>query len=64
MFTPRATSSDASAHISSSRRSMPWAPSEAGQVMSIVRASKTLWSTWRSFSSSVERSSGCGITSW
>ena len=64
MFTPRSTSSDASAHISSRRRSIPWAPSSAGHVMSIVRASKTLWSTWRSFSSSVLRSSGCGITSW
>ena len=30
----------------------PAAPSSTGQVMSIVRASKTLWSTCRSFSSS------------
>ena len=45
MLTPRATSSDASAQISSSRRSIPIAPCETGQVMSIVRASKTLWST-------------------
>ena len=40
------------------------APSATGQVMSIVRASKTLWSTWRSFSSCELRRIGCGITSW
>jgi hypothetical protein len=64
MFTPRSISSEASPQISSSRCSIPCAPCAAGQVMSIVRASKTLWSTWRSFSSSVLRSSGWGITSW
>ena len=32
--------------------------------MSIVRASNTSWSTWRSFSSSELRRIGCGITSW
>ena len=63
MLTPRATSSEASAQISSSRFSIPIAPCETGQVMSIVRASKRLWSTWRSFSSCGLRSSGCGITS-
>ena len=32
--------------------------------MSIVRASNTLWSTWRSFSSCELRRIGCCITSW
>ena len=64
MFTPRATRSEASRQISSTRRSMPASPSSAGQVMSIVRASKTLWSTWRSFSSCELRRIGCDITSW
>ncbi len=43
---------------------MPASPSSTGQVVSIVRASNTLWSTWRSFSSSELRRIGCGITSW
>ncbi len=64
MFTPRPTSSDASAHISARRRSMPSVPCPTGQVMSIVRASNTAWSTWRSFSVSPFRRMGCGMTSW
>ena len=43
---------------------MPSGPSSTGQVMSIVRASNTEWSTWRRRSHSLLNSSGCGITSW
>ncbi len=64
MLTPRATSSDASAPISARRLSIPIAPCETCQVMSMVRASNTVWSTWRSFSSCGLSSSGCDITSW
>ena len=65
MLTPWATSSDASWHIAvEALLHARSAPSAARQVMSIVRASKTEWSTWRSRSSSGLRRIGWLITSW
>ena len=64
MFTPSAIASWASSQIRWTAVAMPAGPSEAGQVMSIVRALKMWWSTWRSFSSSWLRMIGWSITSW
>ena len=63
MFAPPASAASASAHVRSSAFSSPSAPSEAGQVMSIVCDRKTSDSTWRSRSSSSSWRIGFAITS-
>ena len=65
MFTPRADAArDASWQMPLEAPRQPAGTLAEGHVASIVRASNTSWSTWRSFSVSALRRIGWGMTSW